>query len=80
MKRVPDDTDPVEIVKDLAQHLEPLADELGRDLRHAGDVAARLVEARDETFAHGVAAVRHHDRNRLRSRPRRDNRLGPGTR
>jgi hypothetical protein len=74
--RIPDDPDARQPGKDLAQHLQALADELGGELRHPRDVAAGPVQARREPLADRVAAVGHDDGNDLRGVACRHDRLG----
>jgi hypothetical protein len=64
------DGDPRRGWNGLLQQLQPLARELARENRQAGDVAARPREVSDEAVADRIADRGHDDRNTACRRPR----------
>src|SRR5262249_10685079 len=62
----------------LCKHLQPLPHHLEIDEREAGDVSARMRQARNEALIDGIVDRRHYDRNgtcRLPQRPDHRSRL-----
>ena len=56
------------------QRFQTLADEIGRETRHPGDVPPRVGVRLHEARRDGIADEREDDRNRLRRRPRGERR------
>ena len=61
------DCGPLQRRRDLREQLKPLASQRGFQAAEAGDVPARLVEARDNAAGDGIDQGRKDDRTLLRS-------------